>query len=200
MAKAGTKKYKVKSHITMGVRNEEQEDPAAPDYIVMKEIHPGGSVDLTLAEAEGIRHALENPPPVRRSARVGEEDEEPEELDEDEEEALDSIRRRPDNPESGVQQHWKTDNVAVAAVNRQTRAAKTGTKEVGGGLERANVGDSIFSLQGPGLNPAGIGPRPDSNKTEMELEDEEVTRKAMEKEQKELQHKADQRSKAVEKK
>ena len=196
--KEKTQKFKVKSHITMGVRNPDQEDPTAPDYIVMKSFAPGSSIELTKVQAEGARHALENPPPMSRAAMVGlvtdEESELDEELDEDEEEALDSIRRRPDNPQSGVQLHWKTDRVAVNAENSRRRSSSTaGTRLTGGGFERENAGDTagVYSLTGGGINDPGtaLGPRPESNKTEMEREEEETIRKAQEKEQKELQKK-----------
>ncbi len=189
--KEKTQKFRVKSHIQMGTRNPSQNDPTAPDYTITKEYHPGSSIEVAAMQADEIRHALENPPAPRRAAMVTDEDED-EELDEDEEDALESIRRRPDNPASGVQQHWKVDKLAVAAeANSRRRAAGKGTKETGGGFERANVNDQ-FSLQGGGLNDPGTatGPRPEANKTEMEIEEEEAIAEAREKEEKEAAKKA----------
>lgn len=184
-AKAKTTKYKVKSHITRGVRNPEQDDPSAPDYYVNKEFNPGSTIELTLAEAVSCSHALENGP---RPVDVDENGEESD-LDEDEDEAIESIRRRPDNPDSGVQQHWKTDRIAVAAeTNRRSRAKNgaKGTKAVGHGFERASAADDPMALTGAGLNAPGTAnaPRPETNISEMEreqLEEQEKQRAADEK-------------------
>lgn len=93
-----------------------------------KEYAPGDKIQLDDQQAFEARHALEDGPKVTEDPNT--------ELDDDEEEALDSIRRSPDNLESGVDKFW----------------------------QRADYGVSMG--------------RPDSNKTEMEIEREPVMRKA----------------------
>lgn len=58
----------------------------------------GDKVHLTQAQAFEARHALVDGPTIV--------DDPDQDYDEDEEEALDSIRRSPDSPESGVRKHW----------------------------------------------------------------------------------------------
>jgi hypothetical protein len=85
-------------------------------------------VALTEKQAFEARHALVDGPSI--------EDDPDEDYDEDEEEALQSIKRRPDNPDSGVDLYWKT---------------KSG----------------LFTK------------RPESNKTQMELEREPTVRRTV---------------------
>jgi hypothetical protein len=188
MAKEKTQKYKVKSTIQYGVRADDA-DPTDRGAVTTETYELGDTIELTDAEAHEMRHALLNPPPMKLAALDTNED--PEEMDEDEEEALESIRRRPDNPASGVQQHWKTDRAAVDAANRATAAASAGrTKATGGGFERESA--DAFSLQSAGLNSPGTahGPRPDSNKTDMEKEEEKQVQKSQEKDRKDAEKKA----------
>jgi len=154
-----TGKYKVKSPITFGAPGDED---GAVEYV---QYAPGQSIDLTEKQAWEARHALENPP---KSAPLAEGEEE---IDEDTEEALESIRRRPDNADSGVMLHWKTDPLARHVAESRI-AAQTKTKEVGHGFERANEGFTAPMLADP------MPPRPQANKTEMEKEDEEAAKAA----------------------
>ena len=109
-------------------------------------------------------------------------------MDEDEEEARESIRRRPDNMESGVQLHWKTDQLSVDAEKLRRQGLEEGPKKsattpVGGGFDRDSAGAGGSGITGTGLN-GPIGERPEANKTEMEREQEaaaEKQRKADEK-------------------
>lgn len=136
MPKSTAKKsYTVKSQVQMGVRNEKVADPLSPGAVDTQILEPGDKVELTEDQANEIRHALFNPPnmPTRRAEDEDEVDEDEEGNFDDVEDAMDSIRSRPDHPDSGVRQDHKVDASTLAA------AAKT--EEVGGGFERANAGD-----------------------------------------------------------
>lgn len=123
------KSYMVKSHITGGERDKD-------GNVETVTYEPGDTIELDEKEAWEIRHALEDPPdrPLRRgdmgrgferAARqkraetrddLAPSDSELAALEEDDsdddeiEEAVESIRRRPDNPESGVDLHWQREN------------------------------------------------------------------------------------------
>jgi hypothetical protein len=166
--------YKLKSAISYGKADEQ-------GGVTIKDYPAGASIELTDAEAQEVRHALVEPPKMTYAPGTSAEDIElggAEELDEDEQAALESIRKRPDNRESGVMLHWKTDPLARAAVALAPQPAKkgkegeaqTGTRSAGAsGFDRMNTG----SLNAVGGGLTGLDVRPEANKTEMELEDEE---------------------------
>lgn len=151
-------KYRAKSSITLGIPGESGE----VETVVYE---AGDEVPLTEQQAWDARHALQNPP--KKAPTVAKATGEEKEPSEEEQQALESIRRRPDNMESGVMLHWKTDVVAQAAAEQGLRQNKT--LETGGGFERLNEGSGINE-------PLGLNApfrRPEANKTEMEREDEE---------------------------
>ena len=145
-----TNSYVVRSAITYGTAKDD-------GAVETKEYLPGDKISLTEDEARSIRHALEEPPPISKKRRQTA-------MSGDVDAALDSIRKRPDNPDSGVMLHWQTDVVAQSGQARVTE-----TEEVGHGFERANAGTGTSPFTGV----SGPFVRPEANKTEMELEDEE---------------------------
>lgn len=133
--------YKVKSLIRRGERDKETGETTRTTYL------PGDTIELDDNEAYDMRHALENPPlrPSKEPAVVtaarrkrtsgGDSLEEMAQSQEEVDEALDSIRRRPDNPDSGVPMPWKMSGPAMSP-------EPSATEPVGHGFERANAGAS----------------------------------------------------------
>ncbi len=182
MAEAKQKmgKYKVKSRIEYGIRNEEITDPKNPDFITNEVYEAGDTIELTEEEAIAIAHALHNAPAPSRALEI-----EGEDVDEDLEDAIQSINDRPDNPNSGIQQHWQVDEIARRAANTSRARMASGTKAVGHGFERAH-GEPTGELGPMASNP----PQPESNKTPQQLEFEEQQQKLREKEEKAAAKKA----------
>lgn len=145
-------KYRVKSQIQHGVIEDGQ--------VVIYNYPPGSEIELTVKEASEKPWCLVDPPTIQEARS-----EEEEELDELMAEALDSIRRRPDNPDSGVAQPWQTDRVALADLEQQRSVVTRTPLPIRPGFERANAGTS-------GIKTPLTG-RSELNKTEMELEAEE---------------------------
>lgn len=100
-------KYVVTSRVSHGVTRmnkdgEVQYDPRTGFAVTDTKVYePGDTIELTEEEATKIGHALEDAPV--------EEADTPELAA-----ALDSIRRRPDHPNSGVTATWKVDAVTAA--------------------------------------------------------------------------------------
>lgn len=177
--------YKVKSMIRRG---EEKEG-----VIERKTFYPGDTVELDEHEAYSIRHALEDPPKrpsrepevvMRARARRSDSGDDLENLpgaeppSQEEEDALESIRKRPDNPDSGVLIHWQT-NAETANRPLRTAAAADKTLSVGHGFERAHAEPEQQANVSMGQPFGGLAhygpPRPWGNVTEMEKEDLKAT-------------------------
>lgn len=183
--------YKVKSQIRRG----EEKDGT----IERKVYYPGDTVELDEHEAYSIRHALEDPPKrpsrepevvMRARARRTDSGDDLENVpgaeppSQEEEDALESIRKRPDNPDSGVMLHWQT-NAETANRPLRTGAAADKTLSVGHGFERAHAEPEQplnVSMGQPFGGLAHYGPpRPLENVTEMEKEDAKAISEAEEK-------------------
>lgn len=176
-------KYTVRSRIIQGKAVEPpKETKEATEGLVIEETtyEAGSTIELDENEAYKMRHALvdapvlpgDEPGMVKAAKKPRSESGDDLEDDENLEDALESIRNRPDNPDSGVHLHWQTQAGNAAPPVRQRDLDKqqaSGTAEVGHGFERAHADRStdLPFLGGPMFN------RPDSNKTKMELEEEQ---------------------------
>ena len=178
---ASKTKYQVLSPISMGEKDDD-------GNVTIRDLQPGATISLTEDEAYAIRHALRDAPtmPSKIGAVRGEDGEWEggRDFEEEEEAAIESIRKRPDNEASGVLLHWKTDAVAVAAAERRAAdAADSATPSKRGAAGEA--ADNTEALEhgfqrssaGPGstTDPGGFSGRPErrpsANMTEMEKED-----------------------------
>lgn len=170
-------KYKVRSRILHG-KLAEGKDPQGDPIYEQTTYEAGSEIDLEENEAYKMRHALvdaptkpgDEPGVVKAARKPRSEGGDDLEDDENLEEALESIRNRPDNPDSGVHLHWQTQAGNAAPPVRERNLEKGGQQsaEVGHGFERAHADPkSEQFLGGPMFT------RPDSNKTKMEIEEEQ---------------------------
>jgi hypothetical protein len=119
-------KYVVTQRVSHGVPRikdgEAVHDPRTGFAVVdTKTYEPGDAIELTEEEASKISFALEDAP-----------QEKVEGLNTDDPkvaEALDSVRRRPDHPESGVTATWKVDAVTAAELKEDSDEAAKANAE-----------------------------------------------------------------------
>jgi hypothetical protein len=131
--------FKVRTPISHGLRKDD-------GSVESKEYLPGDTIELTLEEAVAISHAIEKAPTSVKK------------LPKDVQEAVDSVRNRPDHPDSGIQADWKVDAFARANAGGARRASEVGiaaNEAIGHGFERSNEPDEATAGSEPGK---GKGP------------------------------------------
>jgi hypothetical protein len=118
--------FKVRSAISHGTKNDKGE-------VESKDYNPGDTIELTKEEALTMSHALEKAP-------TGLED-----LPKDVQEAVKSVRNKPEHRDSGVQLDWKVDDAAREALGGTRQMSPTAVKAneaIGAGYERSNEPDA----------------------------------------------------------
>lgn len=143
-------KYVVTSRVSHGVTRmkdgEVQFDPrTALPMVDTTTYEAGDTVELSEEEATQIGFALEDAP--------SESSDEPEVA-----EALDSIRRRPDHPNSGVTATWKVDAVTAAELKPHSDEVAQLNADAADPTKSERVKKTVMpSTRGKGSQPTGTG-------------------------------------------